>query len=310
LNVAIDIILPVFGLVLIGYLSGRFRWIADAGIEGLASFVFSIAIPVMLFRSIAIVDLPSEIPWGYVLAYYTASLGLFGICLIGGRLIQMNAIESSIFAMSSVYSNIVLLGIPLVLASLGDAATVPLFIIVSTHAAIMFFITTFFAESGKGNVEKLYHLPMQTLKVLLKNPIFVGIVLGVMTNLASIELPAALDKTAAYLGKAALPCAVFSIGATISRYKISGDILKIAITIAVKNLIHPILVWVACTQIFGLEPMWVAVAVILASCPSGINVYLFANRYQVIVPSTATIVVLSTVVSVPVISLVLVLLVV
>ncbi len=281
-----------------------FNWISDAGIEGLASFVFSIAIPVMLFRSLAIATLPDQIPWEFLLGYYGTTLGLFGLSFFGGRILRLTATESSVFAMNSVYSNAVLLGIPLVLASFGEQATIPLFIIISTHAAILFFITTFFAESGLVTKDQ-GNLAVTTLKVLLKNPIFVGIILGLVFNLSTLNLPHIVDKTAAYLGGAALPCAVFSIGATISRYRISGDAGNISLAVLVKNLLHPLLIWIVCTWILNLDQLWAGVAVLLAACPTGINAYLFATRYNVIVQSTATIVVLSTALSVPVISFVL-----
>ena len=308
MSTVLDIILPIFGLVFFGYLSGRAKWITEAGIEGLSSFVFTIAIPIMLFHSIASAELPEQIPWNFIFAYYAMTLTLFGFCLASGRLSGLDVTEASVFAMSGVYSNVVLLGIPLVLTSFGDTATIPLFIIVSTNAAIMFLPTTFFAELGRGNKDKLLLLPLQTVKVLASNQIVLGIVLGLITNLLNMSLPGVIDKTAAFLGGAALPCAVFSIGASISRYKISGEILRISMALGIKNLAHPLLVWLACARLFHLEPTWTAVAVVLAACPTGINAYLFANRYQVIVASTATVVVLSTAVSVPILSLVLVLL--
>jgi predicted permease len=284
-----DIILPVFGLVILGYIAGKAGWIGQAAIEGLSTFVFTFAIPVMLFRSIAIAELPADIPWSYLIGYYGATLVLFGLMLAIGKLFSLNLTESSVFAMSGAYSNVVLLGIPLVVASLGNDAAVPLFIVVSTHAAIMFLTTTFFAETGQGHTDGLAKLPLQTVQVLLKNTIVVGLLLGLGVNLAGIELPTTIDKMANYLGSAALPCAVFSMGASISQYKVSGDIQRISVSVIAKNLVHPILVWLLCSQVFELPPTWTAVATILAACPSGINVYLFANRYQVIVPSTATV---------------------
>jgi malonate transporter and related proteins len=303
-----DIILPVFGLVVLGFVAGRLNWMTESAIEGLSTFVFTFAIPVMLFRMMATTEIPEVIPWSYLIAYYGITLGLFFSTLLSGRTIGLNVTQASIFAMTASYSNVVLLGIPLVIASLGDAATVPLFMIVSLHPATMFLLTTLFAEIGTGETGKLSQLPLQTLKVLTKNMIVVGMVIGLIVNLADVDLPSGIDRMATYLGSAALPCAVFSIGASISRYKISGDYLKIAIILAAKNLIHPLLVWFVCAWLFEFEPVWTAVAVILAACPAGINAYVFASRYQAIVPSTATAIVLSTLVAIPVLSVVLALL--
>lgn len=207
--------------------------------------------------------------------------------------------------MSGSYSNVVLLGMPLILASLGPEARVPLFIVVSTHAAVMFLLTTFCAETGKGTARNLSTLPLQTLRVLLRNTIVIGLLLGLAVNLSGLSLPQTIDKMASYLGGAALPCAVFSMGASISRYKLTGDVAKIAAAIAVKNLAHPLLVWWVAARVVGLPETWTAVAVIFAACPAGINTYLFANRYRAIVPSTATVIVISTALSIVILSFVL-----
>lgn len=169
----------------------------------------------------------------------------------------------------------------------------------------MFLLTTFCAETGKGVATNLATLPLETLRVLLKNPIVVGLLLGLGVNLSGLELPQTIDKMASYLGGAALPCAVFSMGASISQYAIGGNAMQIVVAITIKNLVHPLLVgWVA-VYVLDLPEAWSAVAVIFAACPSGINTYLFANKYRAIVPSTATVIVLSTALSILVLSFVL-----
>lgn len=308
MSLVADIILPVFGLVILGFVAGKAGWIKDAAIEGLSSFVFTFAIPVMLFRSIAIAELPPDIPWHYLIAYYGVTVCLFFAVLGVGRALSLRGVDAAILAMTGAYSNVVLLGIPLVVASLGEAANVPLFLIVSTHAAVMFLLTTFCAEIGAGEKTRLARLPIQTIRVLLKNMIVIGLLLGLAVNLADYTLPKTIDNMAAYLGGAALPCAVFSMGASISRYHVGGDWGMISLALIVKNVIHPILVWLVCSEVFSLPATWTAVAVILAACPSGINAYLFANRYRAIVPSTATVVVISSLLSIPVLSAVLLLL--
>lgn len=314
MTLVVDIILPVFGLVILGFIAGKAGWITTAAIEGLSTFVFTFAIPVMLFRSIALADLPADMPWTFLLGYYGATVMLFAVTLALGHILKLDRGASSIFAMSASYSNVVLLGIPLIVASFGEAANVPLFIIVSTHAAVMFLITTFFAENGAGSGtetntaggQRFLSLAWQTVLVLARNMIVIGLALGLAVNLSNLTLPRTIDNMASYLGSAALPCAVFSMGASISQYRIQGDVLKISLAIGLKNVLHPLLVWLVCTRLLDLPGTWTAVAVILAACPTGINAYLFANRYQAIVPSTATVVVLSTLVSIPILSLVLV----
>ena len=258
----------------------------------------------MLFYRISQTQLPSEIPWNFVFSYYLTTISLFGLCFAVGKQVRLTGAEASIFAMSGSYSNVVLLGIPLVLASLGDAATIPLIVIISTHAAVMFLVTTLSLEASLSSRStagtSLIRLLTNTLKVLIQNQIVVGLLLGLLFNLLQLELPTILNSTASYLSDAALPCAVVSIGATISYYSISGNVRTISLALLFKNIMHPILTWLVCSQIFKLDPTWTATATILACCPTGINAYLFASKYNSLIAPTATVIVTTTVISIPV----------
>lgn len=303
------IVLPVFALVLTGFVAGKAGWMKDDAIAGLSTFVFTFAIPVLLFQSMATAKLPDAFPLAFFAAYYLPTLALFGVVLAmaGGN--GRGLVDRTMTAMSASYSNVVMLGVPLVVASLGNAGDVPLVVILSTHAAVMFVLVTINAELGRGDAASIAALPLQTVRVLARNPIVVGLLLGIGVNLAGLTLPGTLAQTASLLGDAAIPCAVFSMGASISRYPIRGEAVRIALLVVAKNLVHPALVWLACTQVFALDATWTAVAVILAACPSGINAYLFASRYNSQVAPTATVIVISTAVSMPVLAAAIVLLV-
>jgi len=295
MNILIDIIMPVFGLAILGYLAARLGWFEESGIKGLSSFVFNFAIPVMLFRTIATAQLPDSIPWDYLLSYYLSALLLFAIgILLGTRVFHQSRSKTGIFGMGASYSNVVLMGIPLVVTTFGEIAIVPLFLIISTHAAVMFFTTTTVMEAGKGNLDQLRHLPWQTVKVLSRNVIVLGLLAGLGFNLFGLTIPGALDPIARSLSGAALPCAVFSMGASLSQYPVRGSLREAAVLIGLKNVIHPALVWFMASQVFTLDSIWVATAVLLAACPIGINTYLFAQKYNALVTPVAAAVVLST----------------
>jgi predicted permease len=293
--ILIEIIMPVFGLAILGFTAVKLGWFEQSGINGLSSFVFNFAIPVMLFRTVATAELPDVIPWNFLSAYYFGALSLFAVAIFSGRtFFQQSSSDSGIFGMGAAYSNVVLMGIPLIVTSFGDKALIPLLLIVSTHAAVMFFVTTAIMESSSGETQQLRALPFQTFKVLAKNLIVLGLMAGLLFNWLNIPIPGALDVVAKSLGGAALPCAVFSMGASLSQYKIRGSLREALFLIGLKNLIHPLLVWVLASLVFQLEPLWTAVAVLLAACPIGINTYLFAQRYSSLVQPVAAAVLIST----------------
>lgn len=304
-----DIVFPVFGLALLGFFATRMGWFDASAARGLSSFVFNFAIPVMLFRTISQATLPAQIPWTFFISYYLSAGILFVLAgLIAKLMFRYPLTDLGIFGMAASYSNVVLMGIPLIINAYGEAALIPLFMIISTHAAIMFMTTTATMEATRNDTSQMLSLPWQTLKVLARNTIVLGLIAGLCFNLLGLEIPRGIDSIAKSLSGAALPCAVFSMGVSLGQYRIRGGISQAFTLIALKNLAHPLLVWMLAGPVFNLPPLWIKVAVILAACPIGINTYLFAQRYNTLIPTTAAAVVLSTGISFFTISFILLLL--
>lgn len=298
MDTLLQVTLPVFALIAFGWVSARLFWLPADSVAGLSAFVFNIAIPVMLFHAMVNTTLPTSLPWYFLIAYFASTFAVYGLGILfaGPRRFA----DRVMTGMASSYSNVVLLGIPLVLQAYGEAAQLPLFVLVATHPAVMFCLTTLLAEPRTPGVRLLG----STVQVLVKNPVFSCLVAGVAFNLLGWKLPATIDVAAGLLGDAALPCAVFSIGASLAAFRLRGNLRQVAVAVVLKNLVHPLLVAGLCLE-FALPPLWTAVAVTLAAAPTGINVYVFAHRYAAPVEAIASTIVVSTVVSIVGISLVL-----
>ena len=119
-----------------------------------------------------------------------------------------------------------------------------------------------------------------------------------------LPIPAPLDRTAELVGRSAVPCALFAMGASLAAHRLRGSFRDALLATALKLVAHPALVW-SCATLLGLEPLWTKVAVLLAAMPTGINVYLFADRYRAGVNTASSAVVLSTGLSIFTISIVL-----
>jgi len=124
----IDIILPIFGILLIGYTTASFGWFDQTAVRGLTRYVFDFAVPMLLLRTIATTSLPEVIPWDYLAAYYLGTLTvLFTGIFITWVFWKRTFSERVINAFSGCFSNTVLLGIPVILLAFGERATLPLF---------------------------------------------------------------------------------------------------------------------------------------------------------------------------------------
>ena len=196
--------------------------------------------------------------------------------------------------MGTVYSNAVLIGLPLISAGLGDEALLPVFMLISIHGATIFFVATLFAErNGDSSVSPL-SLARQTITSLAKNPIIAGLFLGLLVNLFAIPIPKPVDTAIELISKAALPSALFVLGASLSAYKLAGHYREAWTIVTLKLLLQPFLVWLLAFVIFQVDPLWGSVAVMMAAMPVGINVYLFAQKYQVCIAPISSAIVIST----------------
>ena len=305
----LDIILPVFGLVILGFVAAKAKWFDEGAIRGLSLFVFNFAIPVMLFRTLARVEMPEAIEWGFLLSYYIGALTVFALGMASAGILYRRPLEAQGAAgLTAGYSNTVLLGIPLILTTFGDDAALPLFLLVAFHSLLLFPIGTAVIEAGRGRGAGLRNLPLVTAKGMAKNPIMVGLVLGLAFNLLDLGIPGPVDTIAETLGQAALPCATFAMGASLAQYRIAGSLGESGILIGLKILIHPLLVWLLATMVFDVAPLWASVAIVMAALPTGVNAYLFAERYGTGIAQAATAVLVSTGITIGTLSLLLALL--
>ncbi|HMR34614.1 MAG TPA: AEC family transporter [Geminicoccaceae bacterium] len=304
--VLVDLIVPIFGLILFGY-AATFTPVFDqtAG-RALAAFVFWFAIPVMLFRNMAGQQLPAALPWGYLLSYYLSALLVFALGMAASRLLFAAKLEEqAIMGFGGSYGNVVLMGTPLVLAAFGPQATLPFFLILSFHSVLMFTVVTVVVELGQGGGSELRQLPKRVGQGLVKNPILVALGGGLVFHWLGLSLPHAVDRWAELVGEAAGPCALFSMGASLRAYRIGGAMSRAAAMMALKLLLLPLLVWLLATRVFTVDPAWVPVAVITAAMPCGVNSYLFAERYKVGQAESAAAILVSTGLSVVTMSLIL-----
>jgi predicted permease len=278
-------------------------------VKGVVLFVFFFAIPSLLFRNIAIAELPPDMDWGFLLAFYGGSAGcyLFGAAAARFRFRRPLG-DQAIFGMSAGFSNTVLMGIPIIITTYGPEATLPIFLIIAFHGPVFMPLTTALIEIGQGSGVAVGRQARNVALELVRNPIIMGVLLGFLVNLSGLAIPGVLDGVLELLGASAVPCALFAMGASLAGYPLKGDVPPALFIVLIKLVAHPLLVWLLAVPILGLEGLWVTVAVLMAAMPSGINAYLFAARYEAAPGIAARSVLLTTVFSVGTISLLLYLL--
>ena len=278
----VDVIFPIFGLLMVGYFTVMLGWFDQTAIRGLTRFVFDFAVPMLLLRTISTAKLPEDIPWNFLGSYYLGTLlVLFSGLFITRIMYKITFSEQVVSAFSCSFSNTVLLGIPLVLLAFGDQGALPLFIIIGTHGFIMFPLFTIMMEIGQIGKEPVKTLLAKTSYGLITNPLVIGLLAGLGCNLLGITLWRPLDEMAKLLGNAVTPGALFALGATLAGFRKKIQWKELPLVVLMKIIIHPMLVWLLAVIVFGLtDVIWIQVLVILAALPTGVNPFLFASRYN------------------------------
>lgn len=299
MQIILNIILPVFGLVMCGYFIAKIGWFKEDAAEGLARFVFDIGIPVLLFRTFSTADLPDNPPWDLLGSYYIPLLAVFfGTMFVAGKFFGRDLVGQSIFALTCSFGNLVLLATPLVLTAFGDQGAIPLFILISVHGLTLLTLSTLFLEIGKNSSSAIVEIPKKVLQGMITNPIIVSLLLGLAFNIFQIPTPELVGKMADMIKLAVTPCALFSLGVALTKYGIAGRLQQSVFIVSMKLLVLPLAVFVMAYFVFELDRLSMVVAVIMAAQPTGLNAFLFANRYNNGVAISTTSIFISTIISI------------
>jgi predicted permease len=274
----LNILLPVFGLVAVGYFAAWFGLLGTQADTHLSDFVFIICLPILIFKTVVSAVLPEVQPWGYWISYFLGVAIVWAIASFAGkRWFDCGQVESVVAGFAAGQSNTIFVGIPLILKAYGDAANVPLFLLIAIHLPVTMTVAAILMERGTGvSVVAL-------LKRLILNPIVQGLPFG-----------GAFKAVAEDFSAAAVTCALFAMGLSLYRYNILGG-LKLAGLITVLKIVgHPTLVWLFAFKVFSMPPVWSGVAVLFAAMPTGVNSYLLAERNKAGVAAVSSAIAIST----------------
>ncbi|MCY4147810.1 MAG: AEC family transporter [Gammaproteobacteria bacterium] len=295
-------LLPFFALLGCGYIAVWTGLLSDSAIASLTRFVFYFALSAMLF------NFASDLPISYifdrqlVLAYSSASLALYFIMTLIGRLRGCNIEESAIEAQCGVIGNTGFLGLPVLVLMFGDRAAAPIMLTLSVDLVLFgSLVVAIISANRDGRLSPVVFVTIS--KGLLKNPMILAMVFGLLWSLLGLPKPGPLANFLDLLGAAATPCALFAIGGslvakTAERVSVAGWISF------AKLVLHPIFVVIATLWIFEVDPFLAAIVIASSSMPVAGNIYILAEHYQVAPHRVSSSILFSTIFSIVTLTLV------
>lgn len=284
---------PLFLLVLIGFLLSRvFGW-PRAASDALTRFVFSVAIPAFLFRLMSgFASLP-HVDARLLLVYFGGCAIVYVVArMIGRYACAMDGAAQSVFGMGSIFSNNVLLGLPMAQITLPPAAMPAVSLVLVFNSLLLWTLVTVSVEWARHRDLSLAGFGRTARSVML-NPLIAGILAGTAWGFTGLHMPQVADTTLALLSAAAVPMSLVALGMGLAEYGVRAGLKQSALITALKLLLLPACVW-GLARAMHLPPAETMAVVLLSTMPTGANVYLMARQFATLEGPIASALVLST----------------
>jgi malonate transporter len=284
---------PLFLLVLLGYALTRWgRWpkpVADA----LTRFVFSVAIPALLFRLMSDFSRLPAVDARLLIAYFGGCLAVFLLGrLVAARVFRLDGVAQSVFALGGIYANNVLLGIPLAKVTLGESSLPVISLVLVFNSLLLWTLATVSVEWARNRALS-WSGYAHAAKAVLTNPVVASILTGMVWGLVALPLPGFVDQTLALISEAAVPLSLIALGMGLAEYGIREGWRVSAAMTSLKLAAQPLAVWLL-ARALALPPLETNAIVLLAALPVGANVYLMSRQFDTLGGPVAASLVLST----------------
>ena len=292
-----NIVAPVFIVVAAGYAAVRSRILADEPIDQLMKFAIQFAIPCLLFSATSTIDLAVAFNWRLLVSYYAAAICSFAIAYVVVRYgFKRRPGEAVGIAFGALFSNLVLLGLPISERAWGIDGMAPSFALVSVNAPICYLVGITTMELLRADGRSFVETSRIVVNAIFRNSMMIGITLGFLVNFSGLPLPGALLGAIDLLARASLPVALFALGGLLTRYQLSKSLGEAGVISTISLIVQPALVWLLAWFV-QLPDATTRAIVLMAAAAPGLNAYLFAAMYNRGQDSAASSVLLSTLLS-------------
>lgn len=295
----LNLALPFFGLILLGFCLGRVFDAPEQGLQWMHIFVVYVALPALFFNLIAVTPLDELANFRFVgvttlctmIAYFTS----FGLGLFSSK---GNLAEATIQGVGGAYSNVGYMGPGLTLAALGAQSAAPTALIFVCDSIFFFTIVPLLMGVAGAQKMPLRQTVLLVVKRIVTHPFNVATALGVIAGYMHWQPPVAIGKILTFLQNASAPVALFAMGVTVALRPLKRVAPEMPALLAIKLVGHPLLVWTLLSATGDYGRIWTFTGVLMASLPPALNVFVMASQYRVYVERASALILLGTIASV------------
>jgi malonate transporter and related proteins len=294
-----DLVLPVFAIIVTGWLAGWLGYISRSLADGLVHFAYNIAMPALLFVTIAQEPARNLLEWRFLLAFGGGSISCFVLVFVTVRAgWRRDLASSTIHGMTASMTNTGFVALPILHSIYGQPAVLPAAIATLFVAGVMFPATVILLEGGGRGAQGRSARSAVLLKQIVLNPMVLSTVIGLVWAITGLPIPAPIAAYMNIFAAALTPCALFAIGLGLSVEAMRSNLTASVVLAAVKLVIMPFIVYGLCVA-SSLNPLYTIAAVVCAAVPTAKTVYILAGEYKVEESLVAATVSITTLLSVP-----------
>ena len=317
MQVILTVAVPIFAVVLVGYLAVRFRILGGEATTALTAFVSYFALPVLFFGTLARTPVTQVLKLDLSVAYGLIMVVTFGIGMLTswlvtrGALARRTAANGGLAAMSlqgiaASWGNVGYMGVPLCLAAFGPEGLPPAMLAVIVSSVVSMIFGVLLIELDVATHPGPFIAFLQAAWNVARNPLPMSIALGIAWSAISVPIPLPLDKGIDLLGAAAAPCALFAIGLFLCDKSLRGGLAEAGLATLVKLLLQPALAVLLVPLFVDAASVGGKVLVVMAALPTAANAFVLAKQFEISVEQNTATVLLTTALSVITVSVVLV----
>jgi hypothetical protein len=294
METVLGVTLPFFALILLGFVAARRSWVPTEAVPAFNGFLLYFAVPAMLFRFSANTPFREIANVPYFFAWGIAGVGVLLLVAWVARRFQRERLRDAAFlGLSAAVANAGFLGVPLIVALLGERAAAPAILAIVADLVIVGSAGLVLAEMD-GATRSGWKADLRDALVrIFLNPFLISMIAGALFSGMGWKLATPLAEIVKLLADAAGPSALFAIGVSLVRPDAPLRTPTLALPIAAKLLVHPAIVWLA-MHLAGVDPFPAMVAVLIAALPSAGWVFIFALRYEADAGRVSAIILLTT----------------
>ena len=275
----LNLAVPYFGLIFIGFACGKAKGLPEQGLAWMNFFLLYVSLPALLFGILSKTPFSELNNPPFLIATTLGTISAFVVAMLAGRLMgRLPLREATLAGLAGSYGNIGYMGPGLALAVLGPKAAAPTALIFCCDSIFLFTIVPLLIALTDRKHPSVLHTLGVVVRQIVLNPLIMSACAGALAAALHFHPPVAIDNTLLFLQNAAAPTALFVLGVTVALRPLGHVRWEVPGVIAVKLLIHPLVVF-GLMLLFGpFAQPWAATAMLMASLPPALNVFVIARQ--------------------------------